>query len=218
MSEAPVLRLHDTMQREKVAVRTPEPGRPLTLYVCGPTVYGRAHIGNARSAVVFDTLFRLLRHLHGAENIVYARNFTDIDDKIMAKAVAENVAPSVIAQRHETHYREDMAALGCLEPTHTPRATEHIEGAHGMIAMIAALVEKGVAYAAEGHVLFETARFPDYGRLSRRNLDEMVAGARVEVAQRGIDLAALGLEQYRNGLRAEVIQAFYGALQAGMRV
>jgi cysteinyl-tRNA synthetase len=170
------------MRREKVPVRTPEPGRPITLYVCGPTVYGRAHIGNARPAVVFDTLFRLLRHLHGPENVVYARNFTDIDDRIMAKAVEENVAPSVVAARYERHYREDMAALGCLEPTHTPRATEHIAGEHGMIAMIAALVEKGVAYAAEGHVLFETAKFPSYGQLSRRNLDEMVAGARVEVA------------------------------------
>jgi cysteinyl-tRNA synthetase len=179
---APGLRLYDTMRREKVAVRAPEPGRPITVYVCGPTVYGRAHIGNARPAVVFDTLFRLLRHLHGAANVVYARNITDIDDKIMARAVEENVAPQVIAARYEQLYREDMAALGCLEPTHTPRATEHIEGAHGMIAMIEALLARGVAYAAQGHVLFETARFPAYGRLSRRNLEEMVAGARVEVA------------------------------------
>ncbi len=182
MSQAPVLRLFDTMRREKVAVRAPERGRPLTLYVCGPTVYGRAHIGNARPAVVFDTLFRLLRQLHGAGQIVYARNFTDIDDKIMARAVAENVAPEVIARRYEALYRADMAALGCLEPTHTPRATEHVAGPHGMIAMIEALVARGVAYVAKGHVLFETARFPAYGQLSRRNLDEMVAGARVEVA------------------------------------
>ncbi|MFN3370157.1 MAG: cysteine--tRNA ligase [Sphingomonadaceae bacterium] len=178
----PELRLYDTMRREKVAVRTPEPGKPITLYVCGPTVYGRAHIGNARPAVVFDLLYRLLRHLHGAENVRYARNFTDIDDKIMAKAVAENVAPSAIAARYEAAYLEDMDALGCLRPDFMPRATEHVEGPHGMIAMIEALVAKGHAYAAEGHVLFEVARFGRYGQLSRRPMDEMIAGARVEVA------------------------------------
>jgi len=177
-----VLRLYDTMQRAKVAVRVPEPGRPVTMYVCGPTVYGRAHIGNARAAVVFDLLFRLLRHLFGPENVRYARNFTDIDDKIIARAVAENVAPEVIARRFEAAYREDMAALLCLEPTATPRATEHVAGPDGMIAMIEALLARGCAYAAEGHVLFDTAHFPAYGRLSGRALHEMEAGARVEVA------------------------------------
>ncbi|WP_448582633.1 cysteine--tRNA ligase [Thermaurantiacus sp.] len=175
------LRLWNTATRQKELFE-PRPGKPVTLYVCGPTVYGRAHIGNARAAVVFDLLFRLLRHLYGPERVKYARNFTDIDDKIMARAVEENVAPAVIAARYEAAYREDMAALGCLEPSFTPRATEHIEGPHGMIAMIAALLAKGVAYAADGHVLFEVAKFAGYGRLSRRSMDEMVAGARVEVA------------------------------------
>ncbi len=176
------LLLYDSFTRTRQAVRTPEPGKPLTLYVCGPTVYGRAHIGNARPAVVFDTLYRLLRHLHGPENVRYARNITDIDDKIMARAVAENVGPQVIAARYEAQYFEDMAALGCLTPDFSPRATEHIAGEHGMIAMIVALVARGVAYEANGHVLFEVARFEGYGRLSKRPMDEMIAGARVEVA------------------------------------
>lgn len=176
------LRLYDTMRREKVAVRRPEPGRPITLYVCGPTVYGRAHVGNARPAVVFDLLYRLLRHLHGPENVRYARNITDIDDKILARAVAENRSPQAVAAEFEAAYVEDMAALGCLAPDFMPRATEHVEGDHGMIAMIEALVAKGFAYAVEGHVLFEVARFERYGALSRRPMDEMIAGARVEVA------------------------------------
>lgn len=176
------LQLYDTLSRAKQPVRTPEPGKPLTLYVCGPTVYGRAHIGNARPAVVFDTLYRLLRHLHGAENVRYARNITDIDDKIMAKAVKENRTPQAVAAEFEAHYFADMAALNCLKPDFNPRATEHIAGEHGMIAMIAALVAKGYAYEAQGHVLFEVAKFDRYGELSKRPMDEMIAGARVEVA------------------------------------
>jgi cysteinyl-tRNA synthetase len=178
----PNLLLYDTFTRTKQPVRTPEPGKPITLYVCGPTVYGRTHIGNARSAVVFDTLYRLLRHLHGAENVRYARNITDIDDKIMAKAVAENRSPQAVAAEFEAHYFADMAALGCLTPDFNPRATEHIAGDHGMIAMIAALISRGFAYAADGHVLFEVSTFEGYGRLSKRPMDEMIAGARVEVA------------------------------------
>jgi cysteinyl-tRNA synthetase len=176
------LRLYDTLTRQKQPVRLPEPGRPITMYVCGPTVYGRAHIGNARPAVVFDVLFRLLRHLHGPENVRYARNITDIDDKIMAKAVAENREPQAVAAEFEAHYFADMAALGCLKPDFNPRATEHIAGAHGMIAMISALIDRGVAYAADGHVLFEVSKFAGYGQLSKRPMDEMIAGARVEVA------------------------------------
>ncbi|QMW23331.1 cysteine--tRNA ligase [Sandaracinobacteroides saxicola] len=176
------LRLWNTMTRQKEAVRLPEPGKPVTMYVCGPTVYGRAHIGNARPAVVFDVLYRLLRHLHGAENVRYARNITDIDDKIMAKAVAENRSPQAVAAEYEAAYFEDMAALGCLKPDFNPRATEHIAGDHGMVAMIAALIARGHAYAAEGHVLFDVGSFAGYGQLSRRPMDEMIAGARVEVA------------------------------------
>jgi len=177
-----MLRLYDTMRRAKTAVRQPEPGKPVTLYLCGPTVYNRAHIGNARGPVVFDVLFRLLRHLHGAHNVRYARNITDIDDKIMAKAVAENRSPQAVAREFEAAYQEDMAALGCLPPDFEPRATDHIAGDHGMIAMIAALIEKGVAYEADSHVLFEVGKFDSYGQLSRRPMDEMIAGARVEVA------------------------------------
>jgi cysteinyl-tRNA synthetase len=175
------LRLWNTATRTK-EVFAPRPGKPVTLYVCGPTVYGRAHIGNARSAVVFDLLFRVLRHLYGPERVIFARNFTDIDDKIIARAVEENRTPASVAAEYEAAYREDMGALGCLEPTHTPRATEHIAGDHGMIAMIAALIDKGVAYESQGHVLFEVAKYPGYGSFSRRPMDEMVAGARVEVA------------------------------------
>ncbi len=174
--------LYDTLSRAKQPLRAPKPGKPITLYVCGPTVYGRAHIGNARPAVVFDVLYRLLRHLYGAENVRYARNITDIDDKIMAKAVAENRTPESVAREYEAHYFADMEALGCLTPDFNPRATEHIEGAHGMIAMIEALVERGAAYAADGHVLFEVAKYPAYGQLSKRPMEEMLAGARVEVA------------------------------------
>ncbi|MCS6987126.1 MAG: cysteine--tRNA ligase [Sphingomonadaceae bacterium] len=180
MSE-PALVLWNTATRRKEPF-APRPGRPITLYVCGPTVYDRAHVGNARSAVVFDVLFRLLRHLYGPERVRYARNFTDIDDKIMARAVAENRAPQAVAAEFEAAYRADMAALGCLEPTFTPRATEHVAGPCGMIAMIEALIARGVAYVAQGHVLFEVAKDPAYGALSGRPLDEMVAGARVEVA------------------------------------
>ena len=176
------IELYDTLSRTKKPLRAPEPGKPLTMYLCGPTVYGRAHIGNARRPVVFDVLYRLLRHLHGAENVRYARNITDIDDKIMAKAVAENRTPQAVAAEFEAAYFEDMGALGCLMPDHNPRATEHIAGAHGMVAMIEALVARGVAYVAEGHVLFEVSKFEGYGQLSKRPMDEMIAGARVEVA------------------------------------
>lgn len=174
--------LYDSMQRRKVKVRKPEPGKPLTLYLCGPTVYGRTHVGNARGPVVFDVLYRLLRYLHGADKVRYARNITDIDDKVMAKAVAENRSPQAVAAEFEAAYVADMAALGCLPPDFTPRATDHVAGDKGMVAMIAALVARGVAYEAEGHVLFEVAQFDGYGALSRRPMDEMLAGARVEVA------------------------------------
>jgi cysteinyl-tRNA synthetase len=172
------IRLYDTMRRAKVDFAPANPGR-VTMYVCGPTVYGRAHIGNARPAVVFDVLQRLLRHTYGAKNVVYARNITDIDDKIMAAAVAEDVDPKVITDRFEAHYLADMGALGVQPPDLAPHATDNIPA---MIAMIATLVAKGAAYAAEGHVLFDVAAPGDYGRLSRRPLDEMIAGARVEVA------------------------------------
>ncbi len=173
-----MIRLHDTMAREKREFVPTDPKR-ITMYVCGPTVYGRAHIGNARPAVVFDTLARLLRHTYGEDSLVYARNITDIDDKIIAAAEAEGVEPAVITERYERHYLEDMRALGVRDPDIAPHATAEIGP---MIVMIGTLIERGNAYAAEGHVLFNVPSDPDYGVLSRRDRDAMLAGARVEVA------------------------------------
>jgi cysteinyl-tRNA synthetase len=173
-----MIRLHDTMAREKRPFEPADPKR-ITMYVCGPTVYGRAHIGNARPAVVFDTLARLIRHTYGEDRLVYARNVTDVDDKIIASADAEGVDPSVITERYERFYLEDMGALGVNPPTIAPHATQEIGP---MIAMIERLVGLGNAYEAEGHVLFSVPSDPDYGVLSRRDRDAMVAGARVEVA------------------------------------
>ena len=172
------IRLYNTLTRQKDVFTPADPNR-VTMYVCGPTVYNRAHIGNARPAVVFDVLFRLLRHTYGENAVHYARNFTDIDDKIMAAAEAEGVPIETITKRYEDFYRADMGALGVQRPTYEPRATEHVEQ---MVAMIAALIEKGAAYAAEGHALFDITKDAAYGTLSRRPMDEMIAGARVEVA------------------------------------
>ncbi len=172
------LRLYDTLAREKRVFTPADPAR-VTMYVCGPTVYNRAHIGNARPAVVFDVLARLLRYQYGAGNLVYARNITDIDDKIMAAAVKENVGIDTITARYEQFYLDDMGALGVQPPSIAPHATDHVGQ---MIAMIDSLIAKGAAYAAEGHVLFDVTKDGGYGTLSKRPMDEMVAGARVEVA------------------------------------
>ena len=179
-----VLTLYNTLSRKK------EPFRPLDagnvrIYVCGPTVYDFAHIGNARPVIVFDVLYRLLRHLYGPEHVTYVRNITDVDDKINARAAEEypslplNEAIRRVTETTEAQFHADMAALGCLEPTVEPRATEHIPQ---MKAMIERLVENACAYVAEDHVLFHVAGMKDYGKLSGRSLDEMIAGARVEVA------------------------------------
>jgi len=173
-----MIRLHDTLTREKREFVPLNPQR-ITMYVCGPTVYGRAHIGNARPAVVFDTLARLIRHEFGPNSLVYARNVTDVDDKIIASAEAEGVDPSMITERYERHYLEDMGALGVQAPDIAPHATQEIAA---MIAMIARLIEHGNAYEAQGHVLFSVPSDPDYGLLSKRDRDAMIAGARVEVA------------------------------------
>ena len=172
------LRLYNTLTRSKQVFVPSDPAR-VTMYVCGPTVYGRAHIGNARPAVVFDVLRRVLRHRYGAAAVVYARNITDIDDKIIATADAEGVPIDTITKRFEDHYLADMGALGVEPPDHAPHATEYVAA---MVAMVGELIARGVAYAAEGHVLFDVGSSPDYGRLSGRRLDEMIAGARVEVA------------------------------------
>ncbi len=173
-----MIRLYDTAAREKREFQPADPKR-VTMYVCGPTVYGRAHIGNARPAVVFDTLARLLRHTYGEDSLVYARNITDVDDKIIEAATAEETDPSVITERFEQHYLDDMRALGVRDPDIAPHATAEIEP---MVAMIATLIERGHAYAAEGHVLFDVDSDPDYGALSKRDREAMLAGARVEVA------------------------------------
>ena len=173
-----MIRLYDTMTREKRPF-VPSNRERITMYVCGPTVYGRAHIGNARPAVVFDTLARLIRHEYGEKSLIYARNVTDVDDKIIASAKAEGVDPSVITERYERHYLEDMGALGVMPPDIAPHATQEIAP---MVAMIARLIEQGHAYEAQGHVLFSVPSDPDYGALSRRDREQMIAGARVEVA------------------------------------
>jgi cysteinyl-tRNA synthetase len=172
------IRLHDTMAREKRVFTPADPSR-VTMYVCGPTVYNRAHIGNARPAVVFDVLARLLRHTYGADSLIYARNVTDVDDKIIDAAREEGLDPSVITARYEEHYLSDMGALGVQAPSLAPRATENVGG---MIGMIARLIESGNAYETGGHVLFNVPSDPDYGALGRRDRDAMIAGARVEVA------------------------------------
>ena len=173
-----MIRLHDTLAREKREFIPADPKR-ITMYVCGPTVYGRAHIGNARPAVVFDTLARLIRHEFGENSLVYARNVTDVDDKIIAAAEAEGVDPRVITERYERFYLKDMGALGVQPPSVAPHATQEIGP---MVAMIERLIGSGNAYEAEGHVLFSVPSDADYGVLSKRDREAMVAGARVEVA------------------------------------
>jgi cysteinyl-tRNA synthetase len=172
------LSLHDTMTRKKRAFVPSDPSR-VTMYVCGPTVYNYAHIGNFRPVVVFDLLFRLLRHLYGDDAVVYAANVTDVDDKINRKAADEGVPISVITDRYLSAYNADAAALGALPPTLQPRVTETMDAITGMIGR---LIDNGAAYAAEGHVLFDTQAFAAYGKLSGRPMDEMIAGARVDVA------------------------------------
>ncbi|OYX80477.1 MAG: cysteine--tRNA ligase [Bradyrhizobium sp. 35-63-5] len=172
------LKLYDTLTREKREFVPIDP-RNVRLYVCGPTVYDFAHIGNARPVIVFDVLFRLLRHVYGPEHVTYVRNITDVDDKINARAAERGVDIRQLTNETYENFKSDVAALGCLPPTVEPRATEHIAE---MIALIERLVASGHAYVAEDHVLFDVPSMPDYGKLSNRPLDEMVAGARVEVA------------------------------------
>ncbi|MDO9382703.1 MAG: cysteine--tRNA ligase [Hyphomicrobiaceae bacterium] len=178
------LTLYNTLTKRKDTFQPIDPAN-VRMYVCGPTVYDFAHIGNARPVIVFDVLFRMLRHTYGAEHVTYVRNITDVDDKINARAANDfpdlplNEAIRQVTSRTEKQFHDDIAALGVLPPTVEPRATEHIDE---MKRLCAALVERGHAYVAEGHVLFHVASMPDYGQLSNRTLEEMEAGARVEVA------------------------------------
>ena len=170
------LRLHNSLTRRIEAFTPADPAR-VTMYLCGPTVYSYVHIGNARGPVVFDVLARLLRRKF--PRLVYARNITDVDDKINNAAVEAGVPIAVVTEKYAAIYREDMAKLGVAPPDVEPLATRHIGQ---IIAMCESLIASGHAYAADGHVLFDVAKFADYGKLSGRSTDEMIAGARVEVA------------------------------------
>ncbi|MBA3050340.1 cysteine--tRNA ligase [Brevundimonas sp.] len=172
------LTIHDTLHREK-RVFTPRDPNRVTLYVCGPTVYDYAHIGNARPPVVFDVLVRLLRRTYGADHVIYARNVTDVDDKINAKAAKEGTPIGEVTSRYEAAYLDDMRRLNVSPPDIAPHVTDHMEA---IVAQIGAIMDHGCAYAAEGHVLFDVSSYETYGRLSGRNLDDMIMGARVEVA------------------------------------
>ncbi|HEY5305772.1 MAG TPA: cysteine--tRNA ligase [Pseudolabrys sp.] len=178
------LRLYDTLTREKRVFTPIDPAR-VRMYVCGPTVYDFAHIGNARPVIVFDVLFRLLRHIYGVDHVTYVRNVTDVDDKINARAAEHGISIGELTKKTYEDFKADVAALGCLEPTFEPRATEYVskpDAPTDMIRLIEKLVQNGCAYSAEGHVLFNVSAMKGYGKLSNRSLDEMIAGARVEVA------------------------------------
>lgn len=172
------IRLHNTLTRHKEVLRPIVPGQ-IGIYLCGPTVYDRAHIGNARPVLVFDVLYRLLRLIYGADSVTYVRNFTDVDDKINARAAQSGRDIRAITDETIGWYLDDMAALGTLTPDHMPRATEYIAQ---MVAMTEGLIASGHAYEAQGHVLFAVDSYAQYGRLSGRSVDDMIAGARVEVA------------------------------------
>ncbi len=172
------IRLYNSKTRRKEEF-TPLKKENVRMYVCGPTVYDRAHLGNARPVVVFDILFRLLREVFGAENVTYARNFTDIDDKINARSLATGRSISEITEETIAWYLDDMRELSTLDPNLMPRATLYISQ---MIEMSNNLIKKGHAYVAEGHVLFDVDSCPDYGVLSGRAIEDMIAGSRVEIA------------------------------------
>jgi cysteinyl-tRNA synthetase len=178
MSVSTPLKLYNTLTREREIFAPLDEG-DVRLYVCGPTVYDFAHIGNARPLIVFDVLYRLLREKYGADHVTYVRNITDVDDKINARAAERGITIRELTEETNRVFQEDVAALGCLPPNVQPRATDHIAE---MIAIIERLIARGHAYAADGHVLFDVPSMPDYGALSRRPLEDMVAGARVEVA------------------------------------
>ncbi|PNG27283.1 cysteine--tRNA ligase [Methylocella silvestris] len=172
------LRFHNTLTRQK-EVFTPIDANDVRVYACGPTVYDHLHIGNGRMLIVFDLLFRLLRHVYGKDHVRYVRNITDVDDKINARAAERGVDIRVLTDKMTAIFHEDAAGLGCLPPTVEPRATDHMAE---MVVIIQKLIDKGAAYEAEGHVLFDVPAMQDYGALSKRPLDDMIAGARVEVA------------------------------------
>ncbi len=178
MTTTTTIKLHNSMTRKREEF-TPIDAQNVRMYVCGPTVYDRAHLGNARPVIVFDVLNRLLRHVYGQGHVTYVRNFTDIDDKINARAARDDKEISEITKETTQWFLDDMAYVGAIEPDHMPRATAFVPQ---MIEMIQGLIEKGHAYEAEGHALFSVESYKDYGVLSGRSVDDMIAGARVEVA------------------------------------
>ncbi|MEP1230798.1 MAG: cysteine--tRNA ligase [Litorimonas sp.] len=183
MNDTPTLTLYNSLTRKKEAFTPKDPQR-VTMYNCGPTVYSYAHIGNARAAVVADVLFRVLRHIYGEDHVVYARNITDVDDRIIQSAKEQGVEISEITEKYARIYNEDLAAIGCLPPTHQPKATEHISH---MVEMISKLIEDGFAYTSDGHVFFDVSQYDDYGRLSGNTLEALRGGDRVgegEVARK----------------------------------
>lgn len=172
------LSLYNSLSRTK-EIFTPIDNKNIRMYVCGPTVYDRAHIGNARPVVVFDLLYRLLRDLYGDNHVTYARNITDVDDKIMTRAIDENIPVQQLTEQMTDYFHQDTDSLGVLRPNHEPRATAYIPQ---MIILIEKLIAHNHAYVNDGHVLFHTPSMPDYGKLSNRSLDDMLAGARVDIA------------------------------------
>ena len=177
-SAASPLVLYDTLSAGKKPLELLEPGR-CKLYVCGPTVYELSHIGHARAAVVPDVLVRFLR-AEGVE-VLFVRNITDVEDKIIKRAATEGITPAEVTAKYTDAYHEDLDALACLRPDIEPRVTDNIPE---IVALIERLVAAGLAYASEGDVYYRVAQFPAYGALSKRNLDDMQAGARVEVNER----------------------------------
>ena len=169
------LTLYNSLTRKKEVFEPQNPKR-VTMYNCGPTVYSYAHIGNARAAVVADVLFRVLRHIYGEDHVIYARNITDVDDKIIAAASEQGVPISEITEKYARIYNEDLAALNCLPPTVQPKATDHIGN---MIDMINELLSRGFAYESDGHVFFDVSKYDEYGALSGNTLDALRKGDRV---------------------------------------
>ena len=183
MSEQHPLTLYNSLTREKETFKPQNPKR-VTMYNCGPTVYSYAHIGNARAAVVADVLFRVLLHIYGEDHVVYARNITDVDDRIIQSAKETGVPISEITEKYAKIYQDDLRAIGCLDPTVQPKCTAHIDN---MVAMISDLLEKDFAYESDGHVFFDVSKYEDYGQLSGNTLDALRGGDRVgegEVARK----------------------------------
>ena len=171
------LHLYDTFSKSKREFRPIDPNN-IRMYVCGPTVYDYAHVGNARPVIVFDTLFRIMRHTYGVDHVTYVRNITDVDDKIIEAANSNKEDISSLTSRTIQYFHEDASYIGALVPTIEPKATDHI---NEMVEMIETLIVKGFAYEIDGNVLFSSSKYDQYGKLSGKNIDELVAGARVDI-------------------------------------